>query len=46
MNKINTVGVDLAKNVFHLCAQDQSGIFSTRKNLAEVRLSTFSLPQH
>lgn len=25
MNKINTIGVDLAKNVFHLCIQDSNG---------------------
>ena len=27
MNKTNTIGVDLAKNVFHLRIQDASGSF-------------------
>lgn len=33
MNKITTIGVDLAKNVFHLVCSDQDGKVVTKKML-------------
>ncbi len=33
MNKTNTIGIDLAKNTFHLCTQDSKGhILSKHKD--------------
>jgi len=41
MNKINTVGVDLAKNVFHLCTQDQRGHILHQKKLGRSQFKHF-----
>lgn len=41
MNKINTVGVDLAKNVFHLCAQNQQGQILHQGKLGRTQFKHF-----
>jgi len=41
MNKINTIGIDLAKNVFHLCIQDAQGHILTKKKLGRSQFKNF-----
>ncbi len=41
MNKINTIGVDLAKNVFHLCVQDQTGHILNKNKLGRNQFKRF-----
>ena len=41
MNKTNTIGIDLAKHVFHLCTQDASGY-----NLSKIKLGRSQLKNH
>jgi len=41
MNKINTIGIDLAKNVFHLCIQDTQGHILTKKKLGRSQFKNF-----
>ena len=41
MNNTNTVGVDLAKNTFHLCIQNSKG--NILKKINGARLDWFSL---
>ena len=41
MNKITTIGLDLAKNVFHLVACDKHGKIVTRKKLTRAKLLAF-----
>lgn len=41
MNKISTIGVDLAKNVFHLCTQDQRGHILHQSKLGRSQFKHF-----
>ncbi len=41
MNKINTIGVDLAKNVFHLCIQDNKGHILKKIKLGRSQFKHF-----
>ncbi len=41
MNKINTVGVDLAKNTFHLCIQDDKGNILKKVMLSRQKFKQF-----
>lgn len=41
MNKTNTIGIDLAKNVFHLCTQDSNGHILSRLKLGRSQLKHF-----
>jgi transposase len=41
MNKINTIGVDLAKNVFHLCIQDSNGHILKKIKLGRNQFKLF-----
>lgn len=41
MNEINTVGVDLAKNVFHLCTKDQRGHILHQSKLGRSQFKHF-----
>lgn len=41
MNKTNTIGVDLAKNVFHLCIQDNKGHILKKIKLGRSQLKHF-----
>ena len=41
MNKINTVGVDLAKNTFHLCIQDDKGNTLKKVMLSRQKFKQF-----
>lgn len=39
--KVNTLGVDLAKNVFHVCGMDKNGKVVFRKRLTRKSLAGF-----
>ncbi len=41
MNKTNTIGVDLAKNVFHLCTQDSKGHILCKTKLGRSQFKHF-----
>ena len=41
MNKTNTIGVDLAKNVFHQCTQDQNGRILNKTKLGRSQFKQF-----
>ena len=41
MNKTNTIGIDLAKNIFHLCTQDSKGHILTKQKLGRSQLKHF-----
>lgn len=41
MNKTNTIGIDLAKNVFHQCTQDPSGKVLNKSKLGRSQLKQF-----
>ncbi len=41
MNKINTIGVDLAKNVFHQCTQDHNGHVLNKTKLGRSQFKQF-----
>jgi len=41
MNKTNTIGVDLAKNVFHLCVQDSTGHNLEKRKLGRSQFKHF-----
>ena len=41
MNKTNTIGVDLAKNVFHLCVQDSTGHILEKIKLGRSQFKHF-----
>jgi transposase len=41
MNKTNTIGVDLAKHVFHLCVQDAQGHVLSTKKLGRSQFKRF-----
>ena len=41
MNKTNTIGVDLAKNVFHLCVQDSTGHILEKFKLGRSQFKHF-----
>jgi len=41
MNKTNTMGIDLAKNVFHLCTQDAKGHILKKTKLGRQQFKYF-----
>ena len=41
MNKTNTIGIDLAKNVFHLCTQNRTGHILSRQKLGRSQFKHF-----
>ncbi len=41
MNKINTIGVDLAKNIFHLCTQDSRDHIIGKTKLGRSQFKQF-----
>ena len=41
MNKTNTIGIDLAKNVFHVCIQDHQGYILDKVKLGRSQLKRF-----
>ncbi len=41
MNKTNPIGIDRAKNVFHLCTQDSKGHILTKQKLGRSQLKHF-----
>ncbi len=41
MNKVNTIGVDLAKNVFHQCTQDHRGHILNKTKLGRSQFKQF-----